>query len=134
MNKCGVAAVVLLLMPVFCSSALSREVEWSGNESVARTLESSQEILQRIAGFNQSLHRKGYAGELTGCSDIYDLPAGVANGNHSYGAVCSYEVKQEKKHVFVCNDVMVGHFLMLESFEDSDQWKLKTIYDHCYGG
>ncbi|VVM48333.1 hypothetical protein [Pseudomonas fluorescens] len=134
MNKYRITAVVFLTTHMFCTHASSREVEWSGNESIARTLESSQEIAQRLVEFNKSLHKKGYPGQITVCSDIYDLPAGIANGNHSYGAVCSYEASGANKQVFVCNDVMVGHFLLLDAFEDSDQWKLKTIYENCYGG
>lgn len=134
MNKKLISAGALLLAYMFCASVFSREVEWGGNESIARTIDDSQEISKRVKAFNKSLHGRGYSGKITACSDIYDLPVGVANGNHSYGAVCSYEINRKIKKVFVCNDVMVGHFLLLDEVDDTDQWKLKTIYENCYGG
>lgn len=126
--------IASFILSGFSIGVFSREVEWKGNESVVRTIEDPKTIIKRTESFNESLKRKGYTGAIENCSDIYDFPVGVANGNHSFGSICTYKHNQTEEKVFVCNDIMVGHFSMLNEFTDTDQWKVKAIYKNCYGG
>ncbi|WP_092477156.1 hypothetical protein [Pseudomonas sp. NFACC24-1] len=125
---------IFFIFSGFFTNAFSRELEWEENGSIVRTIEDPEKIIERTESFNRSLKQKGYAGTIQDCSEIYDFPVGVANGNHSFGSICTYQHDQTKEKIFVCNDVMVGHFSILNKFTDTDQWKLKAIYENCYGG
>jgi hypothetical protein len=134
MKKKSFFLVAFLMLSGFSTGVFSREIEWKENASVVRTIEDPKVMIERTEAFNKSLKRKGYSGAIKDCSDIYDFPAGVARGNHSFGSICTYQHDQSIKKVFVCNDLMVGHFAMLNEFTDTDRWKAKAIYENCYGG
>jgi len=131
MNYLSIAFVIL---SGFSAGISSREVEWKENESIVRTIEDPKIIAERTESFNKSLKHKGYTGAIKNCSDIYDFPVGVARGNHSFGGICTYQHDQATEKIFVCNDTMVGLFSMLNHFTITDQWKIKAIYENCYGG
>ncbi|CAH0235122.1 hypothetical protein [Pseudomonas brassicacearum] len=134
MNKKLLFWVAFLMLPGFPTGVFSREIEWKENESVVRTIEDQKVISERTEAFNKSLEHKGYAGAIKDCSDIYDFPVGVASANHSFGSICTYQHDQATEKVFVCNDLMVGHFAMLYEFTDTDQWQARAIFENCYGG
>lgn len=64
----------------------------------------------RIEAFNQLLRENGHAGKILGCRALIDLPAGTANGNHSFGGDCTLEAQSKRTAVKICNDEMVGNF------------------------
>lgn len=134
MNKKSFFWATFLMLSGFSTGGFSREIEWQVNESVVRTIEDPKIIIERTASFNKSLKHKGHTGVIKDCSDIYDFPVGIAGGNHSFGSICTYKHDQTTEKVFVCNDIMMGHFAVLNKFTDTDQWKAKAIYENCYGG
>ncbi|GJN52319.1 hypothetical protein [Pseudomonas tohonis] len=126
----------LTIFGLFAVSALAfaREIKWDGNQSVVRVIERKAEIERRIEAFNKTLKYNKIQGQIQSCSDILDFPTGFGGGNHSYGAVCDFRQRNKSNRVFICNDLMVGHFYMSEKFIDTDEWKAEAIYKNCYGG
>lgn len=81
------------------------------------------------------------------CSLVVDMPAGVADGNHSYGGFCRLISKTKIKNIvrsediMICSDIMVSRLKMqnlkyLPPMADSDKKDnlVKFIVAHCYGG
>lgn len=77
---------------------------------------------ERLSYFNKEIGSHGLKGNISSCSLLIDLPAGVARGNHSYGGYCvMVDLKGLKSLVRVCDDEMVGHF-KLEEEGPMDDW------------
>lgn len=89
-----------------------------------------------IRWFDTELERFSIQGSIVDCSLLIDLPAGVANGNHSYGGFCNLRVQNLEMQVEVCKDVMAGHFqLMPITSQPEDKTELAAfVAAHCYGG
>lgn len=83
------------------------------------------------------------AGYITACTNIIELPAGTARGNHSYGGYCTLSVKDEMAvEVKICDDTLTGKWFMSEyappasgiiAKEQISELAQFTI-KHCYGG
>jgi uncharacterized protein len=88
----------------------------------------------RIASFNQSLAEQKQSGKIIGCSRLLDLPAGTAQGNHSFGGICILQDGTQRKDVEICNDDMIGHFHMQSGTQsDTDKNLVDFIYNNCSG-
>lgn len=88
---------------------------------------------QRNESFNANLGE--LEGKITKCSILIDLPAGVRDGNHSYGGICSLSRNGQKSNVMICNDEMVGHFKMDRIDHKATMQELVDyVASNCVGG
>ncbi|WP_232786651.1 lysozyme inhibitor LprI family protein [Achromobacter sp. DH1f] len=90
----------------------------------------------RVESFNQSLAHQKQKGRIIGCSQLIDLPVGVAGSNHSFGGSCVLQEGAQRKNVRICNDDMFGHFQVEPSTpqDASDKRLVDFTYAQCYGG
>ncbi|WDS35817.1 lysozyme inhibitor LprI family protein [Pseudoxanthomonas sp.] len=86
----------------------------------------------RIDAFNQLLRENDHEGKIIGCRTLIDLPAGTANGNHSFGADCTLETQSTRTAVKLCNDEMVGNFA-IEPIEGDENTRTLVQFtrDRC---
>lgn len=85
----------------------------------------------RLDGFNEAMASNQQSGTLTQCSAAIDIPAGTANGNHSYGGDCTLEQPSGTSSVRVCYDEMVGNFAIEPSEPNGDA--IRELIDFTYG-
>ena len=71
-----------------------------------------KDIAERTQHFGAQLAKLGFAGKIVSCQSMVDLPAGVAGGDHSYGAVCRLDVGGQQSDAMLCDDTAFGHFAM----------------------
>jgi hypothetical protein len=89
----------------------------------------------RISSFNRAIARRPLRGKITKCSALIDLAVGIADGNHSYGGLCSYSENGGRASVMICNDEMVGHFQMIKIREQPWLHDLTDfVLRSCTGG
>ncbi|WP_202594191.1 lysozyme inhibitor LprI family protein [Frateuria defendens] len=90
----------------------------------------------RVESFNKSLTERGQNGRIIGCSRLIDLPVGTANGNHSFGGLCTLQSGSTRSAVEICNDDMVGHFSMKNIEPQDTPGKDLVDFTHaeCFGG
>jgi uncharacterized protein len=90
----------------------------------------------RIGSFNQSLTAEKRAGKIIGCSRLINLPVGTANGNNSFGGICTLQDGTQRKAVEICNDDMFGHFEVQPAAPQgiSDKSLIDFTNEHCFGG
>ena len=94
-----------------------------------------------VSGFNSSLKKEKKEGEIYMCRSVVEEPVGHGtNSQVSYGGVCLYQENGKYIPVRICNDNIVGHFMM-EDFDirsldfDGSLWKLtKFVFANCAGG
>lgn len=64
----------------------------------------------QVDAFNKAIATAGEAGKILGCRTLIDIAAGTSGGNHSFGGVCTREVRDARTEVRICYDQMVGNF------------------------
>jgi hypothetical protein len=69
---------------------------------------------ERIPSFNADITKRSLRGRIAKCSTLIELAVDIADGNHSYGGICSYSESGKRTNVMICDDEMVGHFKMSE--------------------
>ena len=89
---------------------------------------------QHNRSFSQDL-RSRKLGEVLACTTLVDVAVGTAHGNHSYGGLCKLKGDGHAALSMVCNDDMLGHFMLAKGGRgtSSDELAAFTI-KHCYGG
>jgi uncharacterized protein len=89
-----------------------------------------------LDSFNASLEKHHIPGKIIGCSRLVDLPVGSADGNHSFGGICTIQDGAARRTLSICNDVMVGHFAMQLASEviPNDQQLVRFTNEKCFGG
>jgi uncharacterized protein len=90
----------------------------------------------KVDAFRQSLEEQRQAGKLLGCEKLIDLPVGSAEGNHSYGGLCTLQQGASRSTVMICNDEMIGHF-GLRTVQDQDvpdEALIDFTRAECFGG
>lgn len=109
----------------------SYETTIDGKDFTVQTFEDTDQN-----PFNQDLRRRHLEGEITSCSTLIDVPAGVARGNHSYGGYCVFKDAIGEKNVVVCEDQMLGRFVMKDRALDAKttDYLVKYVVTNCFGG
>lgn len=91
-------------------------------------------VFEKITG---ALARENYPGTLEYCKLVIDLPVGTAQGNHSYGGLCTIKHEETYSKVMVCHDEMLGR-LATAPLEAGKVYTInqliKFVAAHCYGG
>ncbi|CAB3644462.1 Uncharacterized protein conserved in bacteria%2C putative lipoprotein [Achromobacter sp. 2789STDY5608633] len=107
-----------------------------GNQTECVNVVPIRDPNSRVESFNQSLAQQKQSGRIIGCSQLVDLPVGVAGGNHSFGGSCVLQEGTQRKNVRICNDDMFGHFQVEPSTPQdvSDKRLVDFTYAQCYGG
>jgi hypothetical protein len=91
-------------------------------------------VADRMARFDRALQRIGFSARLTGCAGMIDLPAGVAGGDHSYGAICTADVAGKPVKLLLCDDDLIGHFALKASgFSGSRDAIALFVDENCTG-
>lgn len=90
----------------------------------------------RISSFNRSLVEQKQHGKIISCSRLINLPVGTANGNNSYGGLCTLQNNMQRKAVKICNDDMFGHFQMQPATprDVSGNGLIDFTHNYCFGG
>jgi uncharacterized protein len=90
---------------------------------------------ERNDSFNGDLEGYGSKEKITKCKILIELPVGVADGNHSYGGICSVTEKIKQSDILICDDEMVGH-LKIEHVNHrvSMHELVNFIASNCVGG
>lgn len=88
----------------------------------------------RIKSFNKSMVNKRQPGHIIGCTKLIDLPAGSSDGNDSFGGVCLLQEGVKRRTVEICNDDMIGHFMMKDTSPNLTDKKIIEFTNlYCYG-
>jgi uncharacterized protein len=99
-----------------------------------RSVITYRDTSYRIASFNRSLSDHHVPGAIVGCDRLIDLPVGLRDSNHSFGAFCTLQSDAGRKRVKVCNDDMVGRFA-IEPVSTGTYAELRDFTDaRCFGG
>ncbi len=69
-----------------------------------------KDLAARTHRFEDRLKKLGFPGRVVSCQGMVDLPAGVVDGDHSYGAVCKLDQGGEQAEVMLCDDNIFNHF------------------------
>lgn len=88
----------------------------------------------RIASFNASMKADANAGSIIGCDRLIDLPVGLRDTNHSFGAFCTVATSAGRQRVKVCNDNMFGHFALEPVQTGTDSELCDFTNQRCFGG
>ena len=56
------------------------------------------------AEFNKLAKELGIKGKISNCDTLIDIPVGVRDGNHTYGAYCKLDVGKTKILIITCHD------------------------------
>ncbi|WP_303048756.1 lysozyme inhibitor LprI family protein [Luteibacter sp. 22Crub2.1] len=99
-----------------------------------RSVVTYRDSAARIDSFNQSLKKRRSAGVIVGCDRLVDLPVGLKDSNHTFGAFCVWQSRSERRRVMICNDDMNGRFAMEAVGAGSDEELRKFTDTQCYGG
>jgi hypothetical protein len=93
----------------------------------------SKEIAAVTESFSGSFHTYlGVVALVHNCAHIVDQ---AADGNQSYGAICTVEIGKTEHTVMLCDDRSVGHFaLNAATFVISDDAVAEFTKQNCYGG
>lgn len=120
---------------------ISREVDMAGVVPVkgryytVQLLEGAAKE-EQIRLFNEKLAVKN-EGKIDQCSRVISSPAGVANGNFSYGGYCLLDKDKASKNVLICRDEMLGRLVIkgLNSEERPQIIDVATFtVENCVGG
>jgi hypothetical protein len=103
-------------------------------EFVVETITDAARVQERMAAFDRSLRDSGNAGRVRSCRMIVDVTKGLANSNHSYGAICRIESAGASHEYFLCNDEMVGHFALATRMVESREALADFVKWNCVGG
>ena len=104
-------------------------------EFVLADIADPTQVRDRIADFDRDLRDSGNLGHVRSCRMIVDVTQGMANSNHSYGAICMVEsAGQPPREYLLCNDKMVGHFALTSSFAVDHGWVADFVKSRCVGG
>ena len=71
-----------------------------------------KDVADHAHRFEDGLKKLGFSGHVVSCRVMVDLPAGVADGDHSYGALCKLDPGGKESDVMLCDDNMFNHFAM----------------------
>lgn len=102
---------LLVLLLVLSGPALAAEGERTdlSGETVLDVTQP-KDLADRTHRFEDRLKKLGFPGRVVSCQGMVDLPAGVADGDHSYGAVCKLDQGGKQSDVMLCDDTMFNHF------------------------
>jgi hypothetical protein len=83
----------------------------------------------------EQLQKKySFLGEIKDCSEVIDVPAGTARGNHSFGAVCILENDKGNSSAMICADEMIGHVAMLVTNQKNVPYLVQFVIQNCVSG
>ena len=104
---------LLILMLTLSGPALAAEGERTdlSGETVLDVTQP-KDVADRTHRFEDGLKKLGFSGHVVSCQGMVDLPAGVADGDHSYGALCKLDQGGKQSDVMLCDDNMFNHFAM----------------------
>ena len=101
------------------------------------TLLDQEDLQTGMKVIRDGMSHMGVSADLSHCAPMVDVPAGVADGDHSYGTVCDSGVEPHDK-LFVCADVMVGHVVLKRLFVNpgpaSPAMVAQEVAENCVGG
>jgi hypothetical protein len=97
------------------------------------------DVNDHVPSFSDDIGENHLNDQIVSCSILIDLPAGVADEDHSYGGYCELlDPKGTKSLVEICDDTLVGHFELSPIDLTKDDWSetcLATfVTKYCIGG
>lgn len=92
------------------------------------------QVKERVAAFDVDLRNSGIPGRIRSCRVLLDVSLGHAQGNHSYGGICSLQFGKIRREFLLCNDQLVGHFALAADFVVSREWVARFVRANCVGG
>lgn len=106
-------------------------IDQSGEGISVETVKNSNE---RLKSFNENAKKMGLQGKIESCDMLIKFPGWHGYGN--YGAYCKLAQGKRKLDVELCDDDMVGYFVIKHtSVMMQDKASLiKFVADNCFGG
>lgn len=121
---------LLAVGPTFAAEAERSDL--SGEKVIDVT--APKDVADRAEKFEESLRKLGFSGKIVACQGMIDLPAGVENGDHGYGAVCKLDQGGRQSEVLLCDDTLFGRFAMAaEKFGKSRDDVALFADENCTG-
>ncbi|WP_435607615.1 hypothetical protein [Pseudomonas knackmussii] len=137
MNRYKQLALLLGLWLVLPAAHAERSMATLPDGKTYLTLLGQEDIQTGMKVIREGMSHKGVSADLSHCAPMVDVPAGVADGDHSYGTVCDTGGEPYDK-LFVCADVMVGHLVLKRLFVNpgpaSPARVAQEVAENCVGG
>ncbi|WP_374376039.1 hypothetical protein [Dongia sp.] len=91
--------------------------------------------IKRIQSYGKINLPNDRAGIIQSCSMGIDVTSGMANSNHSYGAICDAVTDGKPNLIAICDDIHIGWFAAAEVSGSMSERELALfVVKSCVGG
>jgi hypothetical protein len=105
-----------------------------GRPPYEKRITDAATIAARTKKFAIEMKNLGFKGDIRSCRLMVWQAVGVKGGNISYGAICTVNTNRRLYDLMMCDDDLVGHYALTNTFVMSEEAVAKFTKQNCYGG